>query len=29
LMQREGVDCAEARATAEPFDPAKINKMLE
>jgi serine O-acetyltransferase len=29
LMQREGVDCADAKATAERFDPAQINKMLE
>jgi serine O-acetyltransferase len=29
LMQREGVNCAEAKALAERFDPAHINKMLE
>jgi serine O-acetyltransferase len=29
LLQRDGVDCAEARAVAEAFDPRQINKMLE
>lgn len=29
LMQQEGVDCADAKATAERFDPSQINKMLE
>ena len=29
LMQREGVDCADAKATAERFDPEQINRMLE
>jgi serine O-acetyltransferase len=29
LLQRDGVDCADAKATAERFDPAQINKMLE
>jgi len=29
LMQREGVDCAEAKSGAPRFDPAEINKMLE
>jgi serine O-acetyltransferase len=29
LMQQEGVDCADAKATAERFDPSRINKMLE
>ena len=29
LMQQGGVDCGDAKATAERFDPAQINKMLE
>jgi len=29
LMQRGGVDCGDAKATAEAFDPQQINKMLE
>jgi serine O-acetyltransferase len=29
LLQRDGLDCAEARATAEGFDPQQIHKMLE
>ena len=29
LLQRDGVDCGDAKATAERFDPAQINKMLE
>jgi serine O-acetyltransferase len=29
LLQRGGMDCADAKATAERFDPAQINKMLE
>ena len=29
LLQRGGVDCAEARAIADAFDPQQINKMLE
>ena len=29
LLQRDGMDCADAKATAERFDPAQINKMLE
>ena len=29
LMQQEGVDCGDAKATAERFDPSRINKMLE
>ena len=29
LMQQGGVDCGDARATADGFDPAQINKMLE
>jgi serine O-acetyltransferase len=29
LMQQEGVDCAAAKATAERFDPSRLNKMLE
>jgi serine O-acetyltransferase len=28
-LQRDGVDCGDAKATAERFDPAQINKMLE
>jgi serine O-acetyltransferase len=29
LLQRDGMDCGDAKATAERFDPAQINKMLE
>jgi serine O-acetyltransferase len=29
LLQRGGFDCADAKATAELFDPERINKMLE
>ena len=29
LMQQGGVDCGDAKATAERFDPSQINKMLE
>jgi serine O-acetyltransferase len=29
LLQRDGMDCDDAKATAERFDPAPINKMLE
>jgi serine O-acetyltransferase len=28
-LQRDGLQCGDARATAERFDPAQINKMLE
>src|ERR1700736_1804410 len=28
-LQSEGVDCGDAKATAERFDPKQINKMLE
>ena len=28
-LQRDGVDCGDAKATAEGFDPQQINKMLE
>ena len=28
-LQTEGVDCGDAKATAERFDPTQINKMLE
>ena len=28
-LQRDGVDCADAKATADGFDPHQINKMLE
>ena len=28
-LQRDGVDMADAKATAEAFDPVQINKMLE
>ena len=28
-LQRDGLDCGDAKATAERFDPAQINKMLE
>ncbi len=28
-LQRDGLDCADAKATAEGFDPKQINKMLE
>ncbi|MEO8739788.1 MAG: serine O-acetyltransferase [Casimicrobiaceae bacterium] len=29
IMQEGGVDCGDAKATAERFDPSQINKMLE
>ena len=29
LMQQGGFDCADAKATAERFDPTQINRMLE
>jgi len=29
LLQHEGVDCREAKAVADAFDPGQINKMLE
>jgi serine O-acetyltransferase len=29
LLQKGGIDCGDARATADGFDPEKINKMLE
>ena len=29
LLQRGGFDCGDAKATADRFDPAQINKMLE
>ena len=29
LLQHEGVDCREAKAVADAFDPRQINKMLE
>jgi serine O-acetyltransferase len=29
LLQRGGIDCGDAKATADGFDPEKINKMLE
>jgi len=29
LLQQDGMDCGDAKATAERFDPAQINKMLE
>ena len=29
LLQHEGVDCAEAKAVADAFDPGQINRMLE
>ena len=28
LLQRDGVDCGDAKSTAERFDPQQINKML-
>jgi serine O-acetyltransferase len=28
-LQRDGLDCSDARATADRFDPKQINKMLE
>jgi len=28
-LQRDGVECGDARAVAEAFDPQQINKMLE
>jgi serine O-acetyltransferase len=28
-LQTEGVDCGDAKATAEGFDPTQINRMLE
>ena len=29
LLQRDGVDCSDAKAVAEAFDPRQINKMVE
>jgi serine O-acetyltransferase len=29
LLQHEGMDCAEAKAVADAFDPRQINRMLE
>ena len=29
LLQRGGIDCGDAKATADRFDPERINKMLE
>jgi serine O-acetyltransferase len=29
LLQRDGLDCGDAKATAERFDPQQINRMLE
>jgi serine O-acetyltransferase len=29
MLQRDGVNCDDAKATAERFDPTQINKMLE
>ena len=29
IMQQGGVDCGDAKATAERFDPSQINRMLE
>ncbi len=29
LLQHEGMDCGEARAVADAFDPGQINRMLE
>ena len=29
LLQHEGMDCREAKAVADAFDPRQINKMLE
>jgi serine O-acetyltransferase len=29
LLQSDGIDCRDAKATAERFDPKQINKMLE
>ena len=29
LLQRGGIDCGDAKATADRFDPEQINKMLE
>jgi serine O-acetyltransferase len=28
-LQRDGVDCGDARATAEGFDPKRLNQMIE
>jgi len=28
-LQRDGLDCSDAKATADRFDPQQINKMLE
>ena len=28
-LARDGVDCGDAKAVAEAFDPQQINKMLE
>ena len=29
LIERRGLDCGDAKATAERFDPTQINRMLE
>jgi serine O-acetyltransferase len=29
LLQQRGVECGDAKATADRFDPEQINKMLE
>jgi hypothetical protein len=28
LLQQSGMDCTDAKATAERFDPGQINRML-
>jgi len=28
-LQRDGVECGDARATAERFDPQRLNEMLD
>jgi hypothetical protein len=28
-LQRDGLDCSDAKAVADAFDPGQINKMLE
>jgi serine O-acetyltransferase len=28
-LQHEGVDCSDAKATADRFDPAQLNRLLE
>jgi serine O-acetyltransferase len=28
-LQHEGVECGDARATAEGFDPKRLNQMIE